>query len=82
MGEVPGRGDDPARDAGAEHHLLAPLGPGPPRLAAPVAVLLLVDAVELDEVCGFLTEAAHAVVELLGDAAAEMPARRLDLLSG
>jgi len=54
-----------------------------PRFFAPVAIVLLVDAVELEQLLGVVAEGGRLFDELLLDESSQVVARRLDgLVSG
>jgi hypothetical protein len=73
-------GHVPTRDDNADHEDVVKrlLGEGP--LPANVAIVLGVDAVELEDLLALVRDSRQSVVELDGDAAAQEVARSLDAL--
>ena len=80
VGQVPLGADQPARDPGPDHHLPLLVEAAGAGLLAPVAVVLLVDAVELQELGGVLAELFAGRRQLTGDLAPQVVAGGLDPL--
>ncbi len=75
-------GDDAARDLAADHESVGGVQAGIAPLPARVPVVLLVNAVELEQLRGFVLEMAGVGGELRRERAAQPVARLLDLLDG
>ena len=71
-------GDDAARDPRPDHQLVVLVEPFGARLLAAVAVILLVDAVELEQLLGVVAERGRVVEQLLFDEPTQVIAARLD----
>src|SRR5207249_238651 len=78
---LPG-GEDAARNLAADHEGVLGLEAGVAALAARVAVVLLIDAVELEQLRRLVLEMAGVGGELRGERAAQPAARLLDLFDG
>ena len=75
-------GEHAARNLAADHEGVVRLEAGIAPLAACVAVVLLIDAVELEQLRGRVFEMAGVGGELRGERAAQPAARLLDLFDG
>ena len=81
VGEIRLGGHDPTRDSGADHHHVVLVEAELAGLLAQVAVVLLIDTVELEDHLGVVAEDAGVLEQLVAQGSAQAVAPRLDLLS-
>ena len=70
--------DDAPGDPRTDHQLVMLVQPAGPRLLAAVAIILLVDAVKLEQLFRSLSERGRVLEQLLFDEPSKVVARRLD----
>jgi len=78
VGDVRIRRDDAPRDTGPDHELVVLVEAAGPRFFAAVAVILLVDAVELEQLLRGVAEGRRVLDQLLLDEPAQVIAPCLD----